>query len=165
MRDNYNKNKNINSRKGGAIMGEIKVFLKPIAGDSLEVLRSKAKTHIAGVIDIMVNKLGNEPTAAFIFCSIAARIGVMGCNEFTPQAREFVIPLLNECFKGVNPAFFDQLINQPIDERCYKLIVDAYHINPEFGDLYVQLIDCFDYIDGALDATVHHRISEIIAGI
>ena len=143
-------------------MGEIKVFLKPTAEDSLEELRSKTKTHIAGVIDIMVNKLGNEPTAAFVFCSIAARIGVMGGGEFTSRAREFVITLLNECFAGVNPAFFEQLINQPIDDRCYKLIGDAYNIDSSFGDLYVQLIDCFDYIDGSLDDAVHKRVSEII---
>ena len=129
-------------------------------GATTEELKDKAIQH-AGELMSVLNNIPNMNDMVFIkIFSAGIRIAVDG--KINDREMELITAFFNEICTGVPTETFTEIIEDPVDDRAYKIVEDLFQMSPQIGMSFCNFIMCFAYVDGVFEDEVSQKLSDIV---
>lgn len=135
-------------------------FMPNASVNELKAVALENATQLLGVLQDIPNM------TAYAMISVLAtgvRIAVNGKNEINQKERDLIQQVFGDICNADIADIID-LIDQPLDERSYKIVKNLALMSPQWAGWFCNFILCFAYVDGIFEDEPSQKLSDIMTG-
>lgn len=128
--------------------------------NELKAVALENATQLLGALQDIPNM------TAYVMISILAtgvRIAVNGKSEINQKEKDLIQHVFGDICNADIADIID-LIDQPLDERSYKIVKDLAQMSPQLAGWFCNFILCFAYVDGVFEDEPSQKLSDIMTG-